>query len=92
MFSLGLWILLSELRGKQQALPPLERQSFKNEQPSNLSKMKQLFDIHAESPEMHTQNVLYSQLSFPPSQNYVDFNLQNTARQEMHFSSVAITY
>lgn len=54
--------------------------------------MKQLFDIHAESPEMHTQNVLYSQLSFPPSQNYIDFNLQNTARQEMHFSSVAITY
>lgn len=54
--------------------------------------MKQLFDIHAESPEMHTQNVLHSQLSFPPSQNYIDFNLQNTARQEMHFSSVAITY
>lgn len=47
--------------------------------------MKELFDIHAQSPEMYTQNALYSLLAFPPSQNYVDFNLQNIARQETHF-------
>lgn len=48
-------------------------------------KNNQHADIHAESPEMCTQNALYSLLAFPPPQNYVDFNLQNIARQEMHF-------
>lgn len=54
--------------------------------------MKQLFDIHAESPERYIQNALYSLLAFPPSQNYVHFNLKNTTRQEMHFQLCGTYY
>lgn len=53
--------------------------------------MKQLFDIHAESPEIYTQNTLYPLLAFPPSQNYIDF-YKTLQGKKCTSSSVAIIY